>query len=460
LGNGSYNLVAGRNGFGSFKGDHRLISFRARMNYSYEDKYMMTASITRDGSSRFGENNKWGYFPGVSVGWRLSAESFLSDVSWLSDLKLRADYGETGNQEAIGNYQSLPRYQGFAQYMYEGNYVQVWGPANNVNPDLKWEKLKNWNIGLDFSLLQNRLGGSLNYYTRRSVDLLGSYNAPMPPNIVSSTTANVGEMTSNGLEIELKGNIVNKNNFSYNISLNGATLNSVFQSFSNDLYKGQSFVDQVGMPAPGSPGNTQRLQEGKRLGMFYFWKYAGVDEIGNIMVYNKNGEPIPASAAKQDDKSFVGNGQPKFVGGMTHSFSYKNWDASVAFRGNFGYDIFNVHEFYYALQSASENTNVLGEAYTRNEQIKGDKLLVDYFLEKGDFLKLDVVTLGYTFQAGWKNFNSVRLYGSTRNLLTFTKFNGVDPDTYPINGQNPGIVGSKAYYPSTTQFLIGLQISL
>lgn len=458
LGNGTYNLVAGRNGFGSTKGDHRLISFRARVNYAYDDKYLLSASLTRDGSSRFGENNKWGYFPGISLGWRVSEEPFMRDISWINDLKIRADYGETGNQEAIGNYQSLLRYEGFNQYMYDGSYVQVWGPSNNANPDLRWEKLKNWNVGLDFSLLQNRLGGSINYYTRRAVDLLGDYNAPLPPNIVNITTANVGEMSSNGVEIELRGNIINKERFSYNISLNGATLNSVFRSFSNELYKGQSFVDQMNMPAPGSPGNTQRLQEGKRLGMFYFWKYAGVSDDGNIMVYNKNGEAIPGSAATQDDKAFVGNGQPKFVGGMTHTVKYRNWDASASFRGNFGYDIFNVHEFYYGLQSMSANTNVLARAYDENAAITGDKLLVDYFLEKGDFLKLDVVSLGYTYRPSWKNLNSVRVYASTRNLLTFTKFTGVDPDNYPINGQNPGIVNSKAYYPSTTQFLIGLQL--
>ena len=458
LDNGTYNQVAGRNGFGTKKADNRLISFRARVNYSYDNKYMLTASLTRDGSSRFGENNKWGYFPGVSVGWRISSEPFMSDISWIDELKIRGDYGETGNQEAVANYQSLLRYEGYDQYMYNGNYMQVWGPANNVNPDLRWEKLKNWNVGIDFSLFQNRLGGSLNYYSRRAVDLLGEYNAPVPPNIVTTTIANVGEMSSNGIEIELHGNVINKKDFTYNIALNGATLNSVFESFSNDLYQGQSFVDQVGLPSPGTPGNTQRLQEGKRLGMFYFWRYAGVDDNGGIMVYNKDGQAIPGSDAVQDDKTFVGNGQPKFVGGMTHMFRYKNWDASASFRGNFGYDVFNLHNFYYGLQSSSANTNVLPEAYGKNGDIKGDKLLVDYFLEKGDFLKIDVVSIGYTYKPQWKNLESIRIYGSTRNLYTFTKFSGVDPDVYPINGQNPGIVNTKAYYPSTTQFMIGVQL--
>jgi len=469
LGNGTYNMVAGRNGFNTGKEDNRLISFRSRINYSFADKYLFTASLTRDGSSRFGINNKWGYFPGVSAGWRVSAEPFMQGISWLSDLKFRADYGETGNQD-FSNYQSLSRYQGFGQYMYDGAFMQVWGPANNVNQNLRWEKLKNWNIGLDFSLFNDGLSGTLNYYSRRAVDLLGNYNAPLPPNIVTTTFANVGTMRSNGIELELGAAIIQKDNFQYNLSFNGSTNNTVFVSFSNDLYKGQSFVDQISMPAPGSPGNTQRLQEGERIGMFYFWEHAGIDENGNFLVYNKAGVPIPASQATQDDKRFVGNGQPRFTAGMTHGFNYKNWDASASLRGNFGYDIFNVHEFYYGLQSASANTNVLESAYGRNADIKGDKLLTSYFLEKGDFVKLDVVTLGYTFKSKIKYFDSIRLYGSTRNLYTFTKFQGIDPDAYPVNGLNPGILqyyntgnqawqGTKQYYPSTRQLLVGVQVN-
>lgn len=464
LGNGTYNMEAGRNGFDTYKEDNKLISFRTRLNYSFDNKYLFSASLTRDGSSKFGENNKWGYFPGVSVGWRIGSEPFMNDFGWISDLKVRADYGETGNQDAIGNYQSLALYQGFGQYEYNGSYMQVWGPASNVNPDLKWERLKNWNIGLDFAFFDYRLSGTVNYYSRRAEDLLGTYNAPLPPNIATTTVANVGTMKSNGVEVDLNGMLINKNDFSYNILFNAATQNSVFVSFSNDLYQGQNFVDQINMPAPGSPGPAQRLQEGKRVGMFYFWKYAGVDTDGNFQVYNKDGEVIPASEASQDDKQFLGNGQPEFTMGMTHVFRYKNWDASAMLRGVFGWNIFNVHEFYYGMQSAAFNSNVLPSAYGRNAAITGLPLLTDYFLEKGNFLKLDVVTLGYTFKPSSKYFQSIRLYGSTRNLLTITGFNGVDPDLYPINGQNPGIFtnnnsGTKAYYPATTQFLIGAQVN-
>jgi TonB-linked SusC/RagA family outer membrane protein len=463
LGNGTYNLLAGRNGFGTDKQDNKLISFRGRVNYSFADKYLFAASLTRDGSSRFGVNNKWGYFPGVSAGWRITGEPFMQDLKWISELKVRADYGETGNQD-FSNYQSLPRYAGFSQYMYNGTYMQVWGPANNLNSDLRWEKLKNWNIGMDFALLDNKISGTVNYYSRKAQDLLGNYNAPLPPNIVTTTFANVGTMRSNGIELELGATLGEKKDFQYDVSFNGSTNNTVFVSFSNELYKGQKFIDQVNMPAPGSPGNSQRLQEGERIGMFFFWKHAGIDENGLFLVYNKDGVAIPLAQAKQEDKQFVGNGQPRFTAGMSHTFRYRNWDASASFRGNFGYDIFNIHEFYYGLQSASANTNVLEAAYGRNAAIKGDKLLTDYFLEKGDFVKLDVVTLGYTFKAKTKYFDSVRFYGSTRNLYTLTKFQGVDPDTYPVNGLNPGIFlngtsGSKQYYPSTTQLLVGAQFN-
>jgi len=461
LNNGTYNMVAGRNGFDTYKDDSRLISFRGRLNYSFDNKYLFSASLTRDGSSKFGENNKWGYFPGISAGWRLDAEPFMQGITWINELKIRADYGETGNQDAISNYQSLSLYRGFGQYQYNGSYLQAWGPASNANTDLRWERLKNWNLGLDFSFFNSIVNGTINYYSRRAIDLLGSYNAPLPPNIALTTIANVGNMKSSGIEFEFDVNVINKKNFTYNISLNGATQNSVFVSFSNDLYKGQTFVDQINMPAPGSPGTAQRLQEGKRLGMFYFWKYAGVDKDGNFLIYDKKGAAVPAALATQDDKQFVGNGQPQFTGGMTHTVKYKKWDASASFRGVFGWDIFNVHQFYYGVQSAAYNSNVLPSAYGKNAAIKGLPLLTDYFLEKGNFLKLDVVTVGYTIKT--KYFQSVRLYGSSRNLLTFTGFRGADPDVYPINGQNPGIlnannIGTKAYYPTTTQLLIGAQV--
>lgn len=457
LGDGLYQQVEGRNGMGSYKEDSKLASFFGRFSYSYADKYLLTTSLRREGSSKFGVTHKWGYFPAVSLGWRISKESFMDNIAWIGELKLRADYGITGNQN-FGNYLSLSTYSGYGYYYFNNSYYQVWGPGNNTNTNLKWELGKNVNIGLDFALF-NRIDGSINYYRRKQEDLLGWYNAPVPPNTQSQTYANVGSMLNTGIEIDLNVNVVKNSDFSYNINFVGATNNNEFLSFSNDIYKGQNYVDMVGLPAPGTPGNAQRLQEGQRIGNFYMWKFAGVDQNGNILVYNKNNEVIQANAATNDDKRVVGNGLPHFTSSMNHDFRYKNWDLQLYFRGVFGFDIFNMHDFYYGLQSSTASSNVTSDAYSRNALIKGDKVLCDYFLEKGDYVKLDVINIGYTIQSRLKYFNSIRLYATGRNLARITGFSGVDPEAYPINGLTPGITTSKSYYPSTAQLLLGAQVS-
>ena len=315
------------------------------------------------------------------------------------------------------------------------------------------------NIGLDFVLFNNRLDGSINYYRRRQEDLLGKYDAPVPPNPSKQTFANVGTMQNVGLEVDLNFKVVNREDFKYQIGFVGANNDNKFVSFSNDVFKGQKYVDMVDLPGPGTPGRAQRLEEGKRIGNFYMWKFAGIDQLGNILVYNKDNEVIQGNQATNDDKRVVGNGLPKFTASLNNSFQYKNWDLSFHLRGVFGYDIFNVHDFYYGLQSSPTNENVLSSAYGKNSPIKGDKILCDYFLEKGDFIKLDVVTLGYTQKFNSKYINSARVYASGKNLARITGFSGVDPETYPINGLTPGITNSKAYYPSTARILIGVQVS-
>lgn len=457
LGDGLYQQVEGRNGMGSYKEDSKLIAFFGRISYSFADKYLLTASLRREGSSKFGINNKWGNFPAISLGWRISKEPFMDGIDWIDDLKLRGDYGVTGNQN-FGNYLSLSTYGGYGYYLFNGSYYQVWGPANNTNNDLKWEKGKNMNIGLDFALVNNVVQGSINYYRRTQQDLLGWYNAPVPPNPQAQTYANVGSMRNTGLEIDLNVKAISKKNFSYRIGLVGATNDNKFLSFSNNIFQGQDYVDMAGLPAPGTPGAAQRLQEGKRIGNFYMWKFAGVDQNGNMLVYSEDGEIIQANKATNDDKQVVGNGLPHFTASMNHSFRYKNWDLNLYFRGAFGYDIFNIHEFYYGLQS-SPNTNVLPSAYGKNDAIKGDKVLCDYFLEKGDYVKLDIVNIGYTIKSNSKYFNSIRLYASGKNLAKITGFSGIDPEIYPVNGLTPGVNTSKSYYPTTMQLLLGAQIS-
>lgn len=469
LGSGLWNLQQGINNVGSYKNTSKLIAFFGRLNYDFDQKYYLSASLRREGSSKFGFSNKWGYFPAASVAWRATQEGFLKDVPWLNELKVRADYGETGNQD-FGNYLSLDTYGGYGYYLYNGINYQVWGPSQNTNYDLRWEKAANFNAGLDFELFGSKISGSLNYYIRTNRDLLGNYNVSNPPNIHGQTFANVGTMRNTGIELQLNASVLHKGDFSYDLGFTGAYNNNKFVSFSNALFKGQKYVDVVGMPAPGSPGTLQRLQEDTRIGSFYALKSAGVNEQGALLVYNKKGEVIPGNQATNDDKQFVGNGLPKFTMGLSNSFKYKKWDLSVFLRGAFGYKLFNTYAFYLGTHATQENANVLKSAYDGSKYSKLTSpstysTLSDYFLEPGGFLKVDNVTLSYTQPVQTKFLQSVRIYATTRNLATFTKFTGGDPDLINVNGLYPGVNknpdnnGTLDYYPSTTQLLLGVQLT-
>ena len=469
LGSGLWNLQQGINNVGSYKNSSKLIAFFGRLNYDFDQKYYLSASLRREGSSKFGYSNKWGYFPAASVAWRVTQESFLKDIPWLNELKVRADYGETGNQD-FGNYLSLDTYGGYGYYLYNGINYQVWGPSQNTNYDLRWEKAANFNAGLDFELFGSKISGSLNYYIRTNRDLLGNYNVSNPPNIQGQTFANVGTMRNSGVELQLSASVLHKGDFSYDLGFTGAYNNNKFVSFSNALFKGQKYVDVVGMPAPGSPGTLQRLQEDTRIGSFYALKSAGVNEQGALLVYNKKGEVIPGNQATNDDKQFVGNGLPKFTMGLSNNFKYKKWDLSVFLRGSFGYKLFNTYAFYLGTPATQENVNVLTSAYDGSKYSKLTSpttysTLSDYFLESGGFLKVDNVTLSYTQPVQTKFLQSVRIYATTRNLATFTKFTGGDPDLINVNGLYPGVNknndnnGTLDYYPSTTQLLMGVQLT-
>ena len=458
MGTGEYAKEEGKVLMGSYKNDCKLIAFFGRVSYDFDGKYMFTASLRHEGSSKFGVDNKWGNFPAVSAGWRISQESFMKDIKWINDLKLRADYGVTGNQD-FGSYNSLNTMTGFGYYFYNGKYFQVWGPSKNVNPDLKWEKGKNWNIGIDFSLFNNRVYGSFNYFNRKQQDLLGNYKVSVPPYLFDETFVNVGTMKNTGFEFDINVKAVTTKDFSYDFNVVGATMSNKFVDFSNSQYVGQDYYDVAGTSDPYPYYNLQRIQKGKSIGNFYMWKYAGHTTDGEWLVYDKDGDIIRASQASDADRQKVGNGMPKFTMSTSQNFRYRNFDLSLFFRGAFGYDIFNIHDFYYGTRNFTGNR--LHKAYGKNFQISGtaNPVVCDYFLEKGDYLKLDMVTLGYTFNPKSCRFlDRVRLYGTMKNVFTLTKFSGVDPSTYQVNGLTPGAQGSRTYFPSTRQFIVGLQV--
>lgn len=447
---------------GTWKSDSKLIAFFGRVNYDLRKKYYLSASLRYEGSSKFGYENKWGYFPAASLGWRVSQEDFFPQVDWLNDLKFRADYGETGNQD-FGNYLSLDTYGGFGYYNYNGAYYQVWGPSQNTNYNLRWEKAQNFNVGLDFEALNRKLTGSINYYIRTNKDLLGYYNVPVPPFVQTNTFANVGTMRNSGLELQLSAKVISTDKLNYTITFAGATNDNKFVSFSNNIYQGQNFQFMAYMPSPGSPGPAQRLEEGRRIGSFFLYKSAGIDATGRLMVYDKDGNIIPGNTAKEDDKRFVGNGLPLYTASMGHTFTFNQFDVSLFFRGAFKYDIFNTTAFYIGTPVTQSGANVLQSAYNGGKYAaltnpETYSTLSDYFLEKGDFVKIDNITVGYNFKSPIKQISSIRLYGVARNLYTFTKFTTGDPESVSVNGLAPGINTSLSYYPSTMQLMAGLQI--
>lgn len=459
IGSGEYAKEEGVIGMSSYKNDSKLIAFFGRVSYDWDGKYLLTASLRHEGSSKFGKNHKWGNFPAVSVGWRISKEKFMeSSRTWLDDLKIRADYGESGNQN-FGSYMSLATMAGYGYSYVNGRYLQGWGASKNPNPDLKWERARNWNVGIDFAMFNNRFSGSFNYFQRRTEDLLGDYNVSVPPYMWPTAFVNVGTMENSGFEFDLNVDAVRTRDFTYSFNIVGSTMKNKFVDFSNTKYIGQDFYNMCETENPFPYYYLQRIEKGESIGNFYMWKYHGIDHNGDWLVYNKDGEVISASRATEEDKVKVGNGLPKFTMSTTHTFRYRDFDLSLFFRGAFGFDLFNIHDFYYGTRKYSGN--MLKKAYGKNFKISasGPHAATDYFLERGDYFKLDQITLGYTLNLPNVRFmNKIRIYASVNNIFTITKFSGVDPSTYPVNGLTPGAQGSCMYYPTTRQFIVGAQI--
>ncbi len=458
LGSGELAKEEGEVLMSSYKNDAKLISFFGRVSYDYDGKYLFTASLRHEGSSKFGEKHKWGNFPAISAGWRISQEEFMRDIDWINDLKIRGDYGETGNQD-FGSYLSLNTMTGFGYYFYNGKYFQVWGPSKNVNPDLRWEKGKNWNVGIDFTMFNNRFYGSLNYFNRRQQDLLGNYKVSVPPFLFDETFVNVGTMKNTGFEFDLSFNAVQTKDFDYNFNVIGTWMSNKFVDFSNSQYIGQDFYNVCDTSDPYPYYTLQRIEKGQSLGNFFMWKFAGITTDGEWLVYDKDGDIIRAAQATEADRQVVGNGMPKFTMSTGHNFRYRNFDLALFFRGAFGFDIFNIHDFYYGTRNFSGN--VLCKAYGKNFDINPDEnpVVSDYFLERGDYFKLDMITLGYTLPLEKCRFaNRLRVYGTMKNVFTITKFSGVDQSTYQVNGLTPGAQGSRSYYPSTRQLIIGVTL--
>lgn len=451
MGSGTW-LADGRAGLGSWKDPWvKLAAFFGRINYSFKDRYIITANLRHEGSSKFAPGNRWGSFPGVSVGWRLSQEPFMKNINFIDDIKIRGGYGETGN-EGFGAEVSTRMYSADTWWLFDGGWNRTFGVKHNQNPGIRWEVKKEFNAGIDFAILGNKLSGRFDYYKRVIDDLIYDISVSQPPAIHDKTTMNVGSMENRGLEFELNYNAVKTKNLSYTSSIVAAHNKTTLRS----LYGSQTFQDEMSFPAPGSPGTAVRLYPGEPIGQYYIWKFAGFREDGEWLLYNKNNEVIPAGDKKLEDKRFTGNAIPKLQLSWNHTVSYKNWDAGVYLRSWLGYDVFNMMNMYYGIPNI-KGRNALKSGLGELQNVK-EKQLSDYWLEKGDFLKVDAISVGYTFNKKWTGpFRSIRVYAAGRDLFVITGYNGLDPETN-INGLTPGFEVLDVY-PKTRTFMFGLQAS-
>jgi hypothetical protein len=416
--------------------------------------------LRREGSSRFGENNKWGYFPAVSAGWNISREDFMRDITFINNLKLRVGYGVTGNQ-GIPNYSSLVTLGGGGIYRFpDGQYRQTFGPERNPNPDLRWEKKKELNIGLDFSVLDNRLSGSIEVYNRQTEDLLENYTSPQPPFIRSNIYLNVGTISARGVELTINAVPVKTKDFTWNTDFTASTTKNKLDVLSNADFK-LPYREYGGIGGFGALGNAIRTYEGGVLGEFWGKRFAELDANGKWLFYNRKGEKVPNAAINNSfdknttDLAVIGNAIPKLYAAWSNTFSYKNFDLRAYFRGKFGHDILNTMALSYGNQVTK--TNLLKSAYGKYAGIKDTYMYSDYYIEKGDYVKIDELTLGYTFRLKTQYIRNMRLYVTAQNVATITGYTGNDPDFIQDLGLGAGI-DERGPYPSTRSFLIGINV--
>ena len=434
-------------GLGSGKSSNKLIAFFGRGMYNYMEKYLLSASVRREGSSKFGINEKWGVFPAVSLGWRVIKEPFLSKTQFLEDLKLRLGYGVTGNQEGISPYGSLSTLSTGASFLWNNGFVPTYGASRNPNPDLRWEKKAEYNIGLDFAFKGRKVSGTLDLYKRITSDLLLDATAPVPSLIHQTILVNLGTMENKGVELALNFNLVEGRKFNWSSNLTASYNENFLKSVTYGAAKSAP-VDHYSLPQ--NMGSAFRRDVGEPIGNFYGRVFKEFDEANNKWVFYSQAEDPSLDA---QGKKILGNGMPKMFAGLSNNFSYGALDMTIFLRGTFMYDILNIMDMVYTNRGR----------YSNNFLQKGLDLPItsyaysDYFLEKGDFVKLDNITLGYNFNTGKiKYLKKARLYVSGQNLLTITKYTGRDPDIQ-VNGLEPGLE-TMNFYPRATTLTAGVSL--
>ncbi len=449
----------------------RMISFYGRVNYSYKSRYILQATVRRDGSSTFGSNNRWATFPSVSVAWRLSDESFFKNLNIFDDLKIHAGWGQSGNALGFDIYTSRFYYQGGDRFTYtdpetgtQGSYKSL-NAARNVNSDLKWETTSMFNIGIDFAFFNGRLSGTIEYYDKSTKDMIWDYAVSTSYYPVGSLTANVGKMSNRGVEFSVSAVPVQNRYFRWDTSLNFSHNRNKVVSISNQEFNA-GVLNRYNPNLPGaSTATIQRIIEGEPIGTFYMWEWAGYNDDGVSVFYvhdpetgERTGEVT--TTPSDDDRTIVGNAQPKLTMGWNNTLTYKNWDLTAFFTGVFGQKIFNETSAYLSnVTNVTEGRNVLASVATEHRATDTNSAMPsDRYLENGSYFRLSSLTLGYTF----RNFNGwlrdLRLYATCNNVFTITGYSGRDPEIN-LGGLEPGCDTRSDHYPRTRTFLLGVTIN-
>ena len=467
----------------------RNISFYGRVTYSYNSRYMFQGTLRRDGSSVFGDGHQWGTFPSASVAWNLTEEEWMKDQNIFTTLKLRAGYGVSGNAMGFGAYSAVKTYGATGNYTtFKDNQYVILGATKLANPDLKWESTGMLNIGVDYAFLGGRINGTIEYYRKNTKDLIWDYPVSSYIFPFSSIAANVGEIQNNGIEFSININPIRTKNFNWQTTLNLSHNSNEVVSLSNDKYQTSTFSQGDPMVAGVSAnGWTQRVMEGEALGTFYTYQWAGVgvaDPSSPLFVGYKNEEKTEinsdligisryyvrdakgnltgetTNSPEYKDRTITGCAQPKLNFGWNNTFSYKNWNATFFLTGVFGQDVYNgLRAHYTAPDFFAGGKNVLKEFITdRDPKDTGSNVPSDKFIEDGSYLRLQSLSVGYTFKHfnGW--LQNLNLYATVNNVFTITSYKGLDPEVN-LGGIDPGVDYRWSTYPHTRTFMVGAKIN-
>ena len=446
-----------------YKNESLLISFFSRALYDYKGKYFLSASLRRDGSSKFGANNEWGWFPSASLGWNLAEENFMQNQSLFDVLKLRLSYGLAGNENIQADAEKVLYAPGGKAINPETgqevvNYV-VYG-GTNPNPNLRWETNAETNLGIDFGLWSSKLSGSIELYQRRTYDLIYPFQVPVPPNKQRTTYGNAGEIKNQGIEITAQYFAINKSKLKWKTLVTFSSNSQKTISLGDDEFKLEEIPTLYvsGRGLVGGINNAQVIRPGLAIGTFVMPEYAGLSDDGKFLFYTASGGVTRDVSLAE--RRVVGSAQPKFIFGWSNFFNIgNNLDVSMAWRGIFGYDVLNVTRMVFSNPSDLPTLNTLQEALTEYDKgLTSNPTLSSYYLEDASFVRLDNISVGYNINVKNKYLKNVRLYVTGSNLLLFTGYSGIDPEI-AFGGTE---FGRDQYdvYPRTRTFTIGLNAKL